>query len=636
MVVLRSVPKSPLMEQLHLATNGEPQPSQRTLQFLRFYDLADQIKGDPQKLLDKVQEVVKREPSADKIYAVAELSFLEAKRVEGNNAELAINFYGASALHAYQYLFDERYRPLRNPYDPQFRGACDLYNGALESGLRLVAKNKGLAPGQTYTIRTASGSWDIVCSARGGSWRQEDFGRFEFASDYEIKGLKNHYQSYGLGVPMIAVRRSYQGEPAAARYYPADLSFPVTAFIRPASAPVASASPAASGRFQGVLEFYDPLAASDIVVGNVHVPLESDLTTPLAYFLSNPSMSNLADAGLFHPEALFAGRAGGSTPIMGLYMVQPYEPEKIPVLLVHGLWSSPMTWMAMFNDLRSCPEIRDRYQFWFYLYPTAQPFWTSAAMLRKDLADLRQVLDPERKEPALDQMILIGHSMGGLLSRMQTVDSHNDFWNLVSEKSLDQLKVDPQIRGKVQYCFYFEPNPSIRRIVTIATPCRGSSYSNQTTQWLATKLIHLPEMIGRNQEAIVKDNASSLRPDSLLKIRNSIDSLSPKATIFPVLVAAKHPPWVRYNNIVGVLESHGMFGSFSELGDGVVGYTSAHMDDTESELTVPADHMTIHSHPLAVLEVRRILLQHLAELRGVAPVASHTPYTASAPQNVRR
>lgn len=79
-----------------------------------------------------------------------------------------------------------------------------------------------------------------------------------------------------------------------------------------------------------------------------------------------------------------------------------------------------------------------------------------------------------------------------------------------------------------------------------------------------------------------------------------------------------------------------MFGSFSELGDGVVGYTSAHMDDTESELTVPADHMTIHSHPLAVLEVRRILLQHLAELRGVAPVASHTPYTASAPQNVRR
>ena len=74
---------------------------------------------------------------------------------------------------------------------------------------------------------------------------------------------------------------------------------------------------------------------------------------------------------------------------MGLYMVQPYEPGKIPVLMVHGLWSSPMTWMEMFNDLRSQPEIRDHYQFWFYLYPTGQPFWLSAAQLRRDLAKVR-------------------------------------------------------------------------------------------------------------------------------------------------------------------------------------------------------------------------------------------------------
>ena len=109
-------------------------------------------------------------------------------------------------------------------------------------------------------------------------------------------------------------------------------------------------------------------------------------------------------------------------------MLEPYEPGKIPVLMVHGLWSSPMTWMEMFNDLRSVPEIRKHYQFWFYEYPTGQPFWVSAAQMRHDLAKLRDVLDPRHLEPALDQMVLVGHSMGGLVSRLQTVDSGDGYW----------------------------------------------------------------------------------------------------------------------------------------------------------------------------------------------------------------
>ena len=140
---------------------------------------------------------------------------------------MALDFYGASVLHAYQYLFDERFRDLRNPYDPQFRGACDLYNGALEAALRLVCKDKGLLPGKTHTIRTAAGNWDITCVVRGGHWRREDFDRFEFVSDYEINGLKNHYRTYGLGVPLIAVRpRATRASRPAASYYPAGLSFP--------------------------------------------------------------------------------------------------------------------------------------------------------------------------------------------------------------------------------------------------------------------------------------------------------------------------------------------------------------------------------------------------------------------------
>jgi len=615
MVSLRETPRGALVEQLRLTARGGPKPSDRTLQFLRVYDLVEDLQGDPQALMQKVQSVIEREPSADKVYAIAELSYLQAKRVEATQPQLAMNFYGATVLSAYQYLFDDRFRATRNPYDPHFRSACDLYNAGLEAGLRLVRKDQKLLPGHTVTIRTPSGNWDITCEARGGAWRSEDFSRFEFVSDYEITGLKNHYQTYGLGVPLIAVRQSYKGEPSAAAYYPKDLSFPITAFLRPEIDATQPGSQAVAGvRHRGVLELYDTLAVSDITESGVTIPLESDFTTPLAYFLRDPAF-DVPTAGLLRPDTLIARAANGTRPLMGLYMVQPYQRGKIPVLMVHGLWSSPMTWMAMFNDLRSIPEIRDHYQFWFYLYPSAQPFWLSASQLRHDLADVRRVLDPEHREPALDQMVLIGHSMGGLLSRLQTVPSGDAYWNTVSNKPLEAVKADSAVLNRLAECFFFQPNPSIRRVVTIGTPCRGSSFSNQTTQWLAAKLIRLPTMLLQSQEALFRDNKDLFPEKSLLRITNSIDALSPKAPIFPVLVSSPRPPWVTYHNIIGMVPHQGLLGKLTN-GDGVVSYESAHMDDVASELVVPADHSSVHTHPLAVLEVRRILLQHLADLRA--------------------
>ena len=463
MTELRSVPRSPLVDRFKLTSYKGPQASARTRQFLRVNDLEDD-RNDPRELLEEVQAAIEREPTGANVYAFAELSFLEAEKVKHSKPELALDLYGASVMHAYQYLFDKRFLENRNPYDPQFRGACDLYNGALEGVLRLICADQGLKPGQTYTIDTASGSWHLMCALRGSRWVPEDFDRFEFVSDYELKGLKNHYQTYGLGVPLIAVRRRHDGESPAAQYYPAGLSFPVTAFVRPM--PVGNQDCCdVSAQHAGILELHDPLATTDLAVGDVHVPLESDLTTPVAYFLNDPNLNRLATVGLLAPEKLLALRPGSQERIMGLYMVQPYEPGKIPVLLVHGLWSSPMTWMEMFNDLRSVPVIRENYQFWFYLYPTAQPFWISAGQLREDLAKIRNRVDPHHQERALDQMVLVGHSMGGLVSRLQTLESRDEFWRLVSDQPFSKVEADPEARVRLEKSLFFHPNPSIRRVV---------------------------------------------------------------------------------------------------------------------------------------------------------------------------
>lgn len=612
MAELRSVPQSPLVERFKLTSRKGPQASQRTRQFLRVNDLED-YRDDPKALLGEIQAVIERQPTAPHVYAFAELAFIEAEKAKHEAPELALDLYGASAFHSYQYLFDQRFLDERNPYDPHFRGACELYNGALEGMLRLICDDRGLKPGKTYTIETASGSWHLQCALRSKRWVPEEFDRFEFVSDYELTGLKNQHQTYGLGVPLIAVRRRYRGEPPAAKYYPEGLSFPVTAFVRPL--PVGNQNSAdVTAQHAGIIELHDPLATSDIAVGDIRVPLESDLTTPMAYFLNDPNLNRLATVGLLDPGKLLDLRPNSQERIMGLYMVQPYEPGKIPVLLVHGLWSSPMTWMEMFNDLRSVPVIRENYQFWFYLYPTAQPFWISAGQLREDLAKIRNTVDPHHRQRALDQMVLVGHSMGGLVSRLQTIESRDDFWQLVSDRPFSLLEADAETRARLERSLFFRPNPSIRRVITIGTPHRGSEMSNDLTQWLSNKLIRLPDMLDLTKDSVISDNKELIRDDRLLRIETSVDSLDPDSPFFPVMLASYQAPWVRYHNIVGVLPEKGLAGYFADGGDGVVDYSSARMDDVVSEITVPAPHSEIHAHPRAILEVRRILLDHLHEI----------------------
>jgi len=238
--------------------------------------------------------------------------------------------------------------------------------------------------------------------------------------------------------------------------------------------------------------------------------------------------------------------------------------------------------------------------------------------LREDLNEARAVLDPPHANPALDQMVLVGHSMGGLISRLQTLDSRDDFWHILSDQPFNKLNAEADTRAKLQEVLYFRPNPSIQRVITIGTPHRGSNFSNDTTQWLMSKLISLPDKLTGGQEQLVRDNRGLFRDTRLLKITTSVDSLSPSSPVFPVMIAARRAPWVHYHNIVGLVPERGIFGKLAAGSDGVVTRESAHMDDVESELVVEADHSTVHAHSMAVFEVRRILLEHIAQLRQLA------------------
>ena len=594
-ISVRSVPQTRLAERLHISRWGGPEPSERTIAVLRRYNLRETFDKNPDAALVELHGWIGRDPDPSTAYAFAELAFLTGKQLERKNPESAMDYYCAAVTHASLFLFDPRYAHARNPYDPLYRAACDLYNGSLECTLRNWQEDGRMRT--EHSVRTARQFWDIEVVTRSGQWTVHDFAEFKFVSDYEVTGISQRYETYGLGVPLIGVRKPPEDAAASDKFYPPVIATPVTAFLR-----LLPEEPHPSGeslpRRKVLLELYDPLAGSDIMVNGLRVPLESDLTTPLAYFLQQSSLESFAKLGFFTPD-----RWENQT---GLYLTEPYDPEKVPVVFVHGLMSSPSTWSEMLNDLRGMPEIRNRYQFWFYLYPTGQPFWISAAQMRQDLREMRAVFDPQRRTPTLDQMVLVGHSMGGLVSKLQTVEGGEPYWSALSETPFQLVKASDEVKQQIEEVFFFNANPSIRRVITIASPHRGSNYANGATMWLSSKLISLPQSMVASYREFLNDNPDVLRPDMARRVSTSIDSLSPSSPLLPVLYSAPKPPGVHYHNIIG---------DGSGDGDGVVSLTSARVENADSEQVVHTDHTTIHRHPETILEVRRILIEHLDQVQ---------------------
>jgi len=626
-VSVRRVPHNPLAGPLDLLSRSGPKPTDRTQQLLRRYDLTGSQKRNPKAVLSKLEEQIAVEPTIDTTHAYAELSYIQAKKAQVLGQEsAALDLYSAAVAHAYLYLFSPQFEYQRNAYDPQFRRACDIYNTSLEEVLRIMNKQGRLRPGQTYTIAAEDQRLDVQVVTRG-LWKPEDFERFEFASDYEVKGLVNRHTTYGLGVPLIAIHRSQSSQDSASRFYPPGMSFPVTAILRAVEKPCLVRS--GTRQIGCALELHDPLVYDQVPVAGRLVPLETDLTTPLGLLLDKREFSGagLATWGLINPSSAGQRR--------GLYMLEAFDPRKIPVVLVHGLWSSPDTWTEMLNDLRSLPEIRNRYQFWAYLYPTGQPFWYSATQMRDDLQTVRDTVDADRRWPALNEMVLVGHSMGGLVSRLQALPGGDAYWRVMTDRPLEELEADDETRARIAKTLFFRANPDIRRVVTIGTPHRGSDFANDYTRWLGRKVIKLPAMLVQTKTKILRDNPDFFRNTDMFTINTSLDSLSPDSPLLPVMLASERPPWVKFHNIVGVVSEKKLLGKITESGDGVVGYDSAHLDDADSEIVVDADHISVHQHPRAILEVRRILLEHsqamYAEMSQPQAISAAYPMSLGSP-----
>lgn len=614
--------------------------SPRTLQTLRQWNLAELYRRSADEAIAALHKEVLHEPRPELLFALAEINYVRGRHAEKHDCGRATAYYYLCAGYAYHYLFDEPPRPQPDRetnrqadkeknrrvslspclpisptppprssiFDPRFRLACDLYNAGLAKLIAAAQRVGQLDPRRALHMPTPDGKGFTLSVLHEGfiTWKPEEFGKLRVCSDYSVVGLANQHRTYGLGVPLIATRAPGPDKEDAARaFYPHHASFAATAFFR-FKGTLADLGTQRCGQ----LELYNPLTIQAIEAAGQRVPLETDLTTPLAYFLAHSNLNDFTDyVGFFHGDRIRAHT--------GIRMLAPYQPGKIPVVLVHGLLSSPLTWAPVINDLQADPVLRERYQFWYYYYPTAAPYLSTAAELRRQLAQLRHEVDPGHEDAALDNMVFVGHSMGGLIANLMTIDSDDDFWKLVSNEPFEKLDLPPTARAELHQTFFFQRESCAKRVVFIATPHRGSKLSPSPLGRLASYLVRMPRELKTIHADLVKDNpdlAKVLREHAL---PTSVDLLGPDAPALRLMANRPRPENVHYHTIAGVISTattkveFWLAGDGGDEGDGIVPYKSAHLDDpTVSEVVVRADHFHVHHHPQAIQEVRRILMEH--------------------------
>jgi len=584
---------------------------------LKRYDLLKSFEKDTATVIALLHEKARQDQRRDILFALAELSFYHGeslrKKALSGNPEAASDYfrvmkatpgeerffppdyYLMSAIYAYQYLLSRGGEDSPGTYDHRLQIAGDLYNRALVQSLA-TGKDDQLEF-KSDIRRLPVGEITITFNKESLGLPLEDFQFFLPADDYAVRGLTVRNRTAGLGSPLIAVKKKTEKLPRGQ-------ALPVTAFLQ-----VEGDVNALSGKTaRASLGLYPIIEETEITVNGRKIPLQTDSTTPIAYQLNDAPIWSLGLQSFLSP-----GKQKSE-----LFMIQPYQRGRIPVVFVHGTASSPVWWGEMWNTLSADPILRKHYQFAFFFYNSSLPVLSSASDLRTILSDTISRFDPQGRDPALQQMVVVGHSQGGLLTKLSVVKPGNALWKSVSDKDFKDLNTPPPIKSMLRKWMFFEPLPFVKRVVYIATPFRGSFRAQGWVRGIIQRIVSIPinilslpvDVVNRNPNVISDLLGQSKLP---LKFRSamptSVDGMSPQNPVLQTLAKMPVASGVKAHSIIAIdgddVPPNG--------DDGVVEYKSAQQDGVESEYIVRSSH-SCQGHPLTIEEVRRILLEHLESL----------------------
>jgi hypothetical protein len=355
--------------------------------------------------------------------------------------------------------------------------------------------------------------------------------------------------------------------------------------------------------------FFDPLATETVDLDGKSYPLAADFTAPLALRLAVLNYRQVEIRRMFLPDEFQKSAR--------LAMLQLYDPKKIPILVIHGLGDSQATWAPMIENLWNDPTFRAHYQVWFFSYSTGYPFPLMAAKLRQEL-DALDAHYPDHKP-----IVVLGHSMGGMIARTLITDSGMNIWNAYFPAPPEKTPFSDDARRIVTSALIFNHRTEISRVIFLSASLRGSDVATGFVGKLGERIIGSPGDLSAVGQQVVQ--LSKPRPDGkkLTHIPNAIDALDPHSRFLLVINNLPIVKGIPYHSIIADRGKGGNHDHTPPVStDGLVPYWSSHLDGAESELIVPSNHWSNRS-PQGIAEVRRILLEHLQQT-GIA-VAPTTP-----------
>jgi pimeloyl-ACP methyl ester carboxylesterase len=562
--------------------------SPSTQHFLYRLDLAESFRKHPEDTIAQLHGGLGGVDQGPRLFTLAELSFAHAEKSKDRR------YYLASAAYAFACLLPDPPAKGPPPYDSRFRLAIDLYNRGLVSGL--MSEDGETVDLSERSVELPSFTIDLTIDETTRAYEGYELGGLVAAGDFAVRGLRNRYRRAGVGAPLIA-QITGSSDAERNKWIPPNSRVPVTAVVR-FDAPRKSLG---EQRIRGAISLYEDDATAYVDIQGDEGPLERETTAALAYRLNDSAIWDFEVAGFRRGDF---GREEAKER-QGMGMLQPYRPNRIPVVFIHGTASSPARWAEMSNELMAGDYIGPRYQYWYFMYNSGNPVYYSAKRLRDALRAVVEDVDPEGKDSALRRMVLVGHSQGGLLTKMMVISSGDRFYELIADKPIEDLGITKESAELLESIAYFEPLPFVDRVIFIATPHRGSFLADSWMGRLARRMVNLPGGLARATVEILQLDGKSAVEEVK---RTSIDGMRPDNPFLVRLAETPIDERVKAHSIIAVKGD----GPPAEGDDGVVEYTSAHIDGVESELIVRSGHST-QSEPATIEEVRRILLENVWE-----------------------
>ena len=531
---------------------------------------------------------------------------------EPSSPDTAIEAWLETARHAYAYLFFTARKPRDRAFEDRQTQVRDYYNYAVQqaiTGLYRTYQRTGAgsasqaptdgAPPQVPQV----GNWRIGTDVTALRLPANSALPDELipAASLTFSGLRNTYRRDGFGAELVAAasKRTYDESQQPSVPY-RETPFPaVTALLLFDGNSLEEILRTRSLRIAA----YDPYRTATVQLAGQEVPLAANFTSGYGLWLAR------SDFALQALRSLFGSAEGLTEP--RIYLMQPYDPERRTIVMLHGLASSPEAWINVANEVLGDETLRRRYQVWQVYYPTNAPLPLNNQAIRQALEQTLAHFDPSGKAVASNNLTLIGHSMGGVLSRLMVSSSEDKLWDALLSSYPMQGAQQQRMEAKLAPYLRFEPLPQVSDAIFIAAPHRGTPFANnRVSRWVAN-LVTLPvTMLGQlNDISRELIRIAPARQDlGAFRIPNSIDNLSDRDPFVRLSSGLPMNPRVRFHSIIGN-DTPGLAQALSS--DGIVPYESAHLDGAASELVIASPH-SVQENPLAILEIRRILREQLA------------------------